>query len=254
MRKMKRILLAILFLGTAEQAQADVLKTVGEDIISPWTTDALTPFLVGTGLTLSLYALRAQISDPIQESITTRRPLNKLAPFGNWMGDIYPPLIYCGYAVMSGLLGNDRGYLRAEEMALATAYSGGFTAIGKKVFREARPNSPDGSDKNAMPSGQATTAFTFAGVIGAEHPWYIGVPAYALALLDGYSRINDNKHYFHDIVAGATVGISYALGVYYTRRDRGWKLEAEKESPWPTFSVLPTQNLDGFVIGAAKLF
>jgi membrane-associated phospholipid phosphatase len=248
------ILLTAIFLGATKPAQADVIKTVGEDIISPWTTDALTPFLVGTGLTLSLYVLRAQISDPIQESITTHRPLNSLAPFGNWMGDIYPPLIYCGYALVSGLFGNDRGYLRAEEMGLATAYSGGFTAIGKKVFREARPNSPSGSDKAAMPSGQATTAFTFAGIIGAEHPWYIGVPAYGLAVLDGYARINDNKHYFHDIVAGATVGISYALGVYYKRRDRAWKLEAEKESPWPAFSILPARGLDGVVVGAAKRF
>lgn len=229
-----------------------MLKTVGQDLVSPVTTDALTPFLIGTGLSISLYALRAQISDPVQSWFSGRRPLNGLAGFGNWAGQIYPNLIYCGYGVVSGLLGHERGYLRAEEMALATAYSGGVTSILKVTFREARPNSPDGADKKSMPSGHATTAFTFAGIVGAEHEWYFAVPAYAMAAITGYARINDNKHYLHDVVAGGTIGLSYALGVYYQRRDRNWKLEAK--SAWPTFSVLPSENLDGVVVGAAKRF
>lgn len=230
-----------------------MLKTVGQDLISPVTTDALTPFLIGAGLSVSLYVLRAQISDPVQESITAHRPLDKLVSIGNWSGQIYPNLIYCGYGVLSGLLGNERGYLRAEEMALATAYSGGVTSLLKVTFREARPNSPDGRDKKSMPSGHATTAFSFAGIVGAEHEWYFAVPAYALAALVGYARINDNKHYLHDVVAGGTIGLGYALGVYYQRRDRNWKLEAER-SRWPTFSVLPSENLDGVILGAAKRF
>lgn len=230
-----------------------MLKTVGQDLISPVTTDALTPLLIGTGLSLSLYVLRAQISDPVQESITTHRPLNKLAGFGNWAGQVYPNLIYCGYGVLSGLLGSERGYLRAEEMALATAYSGTVTNGLKLVFREARPNSPDGRDKKSMPSGHSTTAFTFAGIVGAEHPWHIAVPAYTMAAITGYARINDNKHYLHDVVAGGTIGLSYALGVYYKRKERDWKLEA-KSSPWPTFSILPSENFDGVVLGAAKVF
>jgi hypothetical protein len=230
-----------------------VLKTIGEDVASPVTTDALTPFLVGAGLSLSLYVLRAEISNPVQQSITTHRPLNKLAGFGNWSGQVYPNLIYMGYGILAGLLGHERGYLRAEEMALATIYSGGVTSVLKVTFREARPNSPDGRDKKSMPSGHATTAFAFAGIVGAEHEWYFAVPAYAMAAIVGYARINDNKHYLHDVVAGGTIGLSYALGVYYKRRDRNWKLEAER-SRWPTFSVLPSEGLDGVMLGAAKRF
>lgn len=246
------LLIPLLF---SSGARADVLKTVGQDLISPVTTDALTPLLIGAGLSVSLYVLRAQISDPLQHSIYTHTPLNGLAGFGNWAGQVYPNLIYCGYGVLSGLLGSERGYLRAEEMALATAYSGGVTSILKNTFREARPNSPDGADKHSMPSGHATTAFTFAGIVGAEHPWYFAVPAYTMAAITGYARINDNKHYLHDVIAGGTIGLSYALGVYYKRKERNGALEAvENRNTTPTFSVLPSENMDGVVIGAAKLF
>ncbi|MGZ3654267.1 MAG: phosphatase PAP2 family protein [Bdellovibrionota bacterium] len=251
------LLLISLLLSTSfgAPARADVLKTIGQDLGSPVTTDALTPLLIGTGLSVSLYVLRAQISNPFQQSITTHRPFDKLAGFGNWAGQVYPNLIYCGYGVLAGLLGNERGYLRAEEMALATAYSGAATSVFKVTFREARPNSPDGSDKKSMPSGHATTAFTFAGIVGAEHPWYFAVPAYAMATITAYARINDNKHYLHDVVAGGTIGLSYALGVYYKRKERDWKLEAvKKPSLMPTFTVLPAENMDGVVLGAAKLF
>lgn len=248
------LLLISLLFASATPARADVLKTVGQDLISPVTTDALTPLLIGAGLSVSLYVLRAQISDPIQQSITTHRPLDKLAGFGNWAGQVYPNLIYCGYGVLSGLLGSDRGYLRAEEMALATAYSGGVTSILKNTFREARPNSPNGADKHSMPSGHATTVFTFAGIVGAEHPWYIAVPAYTIAAITGYARINDNKHYLHDVIAGGTIGLSYALGVYYKRKERNGALEAVDNAKLPTFSILPSENMDGVVIGAGKLF
>lgn len=235
--------------------RADVVKTIGQDLASPVTTDALTPLLIGTGLSLSLYVFRAQISDPVQHSIYTHKPLDKIAGFGNWAGQIYPNLIYVGYGVASGLLGDERGYLRAEEMFLATAYSGLATSILKVTFREARPNSPDGADKKSMPSGHATTAFTFAGIVGAEHPWYIAVPAYAMAAITGYARINDNKHYLHDVVAGGTIGLSYALGVYYKRKERNGAYEAvDRGFRMPTFSILPAENMDGVVIGAAKLF
>lgn len=246
------IISLILSLTLEGSAQAGAFKTIGEDLISPWTTKALTPFLVGAGLAATVYALKAEISYPVQRSITTHRPLDGLAGFGDWSGRIYPNLIYTGYALLSGALGNKRGYLRAEEMILATAYSGGLTSLLKVTFREGRPNNP--ADKKSFPSGHATTAFAFAGVVGAEHEWYIAVPAYAIATITAYSRINDNKHYLHDVIAGGTIGLAYALGVYY-RRLEGESLSGVKvASSVPTFTILPTDNLDGAILGAFKRF
>jgi hypothetical protein len=54
-------------------------------------------------------------------------------------------------------------------------------------------------------------------------------------------------------VGGATVGLSYALGVYYNRQAAA-KGAAAGPSAWPTFSILPTEELNGAIVGAAKLF
>ena len=68
--------------------------------------------------------------------------------------------------------------------------------------------------KSSFPSGHATTAFAFAGVIAAEHGWVYGTPAMLLAAFVGYSRINDNQHRTHDVIAGATIGLTSAYGIY----------------------------------------
>jgi len=241
-----------LFLSGALPVRAESIgETVGNDLASPVTTKALTPLLIGTGLTIGLFALKSKISHPFQETISNNRPLDRWASLGDWGGRMYPNYIYIGYSLISASFGNPRGLLRAEEMALATVYSGVATSVLKVVFREGRPNNP--TDKKSMPSGHATTAFAFAGLVGAEHEWYWAVPAYSLALITAYSRINDNKHYLHDVMAGATIGVSYALGVYYRRRDRDSSTGA-KVSAWPTFTLLPADGLNGAILGAAKLF
>ena len=40
----------------------------------------------------------------------------------------------------------------------------------------------------------------------------------ALAGTVALSRMNDNKHYLHDVVAGATIGTAYGLGIYFRRK------------------------------------
>ena len=77
----------------------------------------------------------------------------------------------------------------------------------KAVVRERRP---DGSDRESFPSGHATAAFAIATMQGQEHPrtaalWYAG------AALIADSRVVLHRHYWHDILAGAALGIGTAL-------------------------------------------
>jgi hypothetical protein len=37
--------------------------------------------------------------------------------------------------------------------------------------------------------------------------------AYSLAGFVAYSRMNDNQHWLHDVLAGATIGTSYGVGI-----------------------------------------
>ncbi len=234
-------------------ALGDAASYIGNDLASPVTTDAWLPFAIGSGLTLALFATKSETSHPFQEKITRDRPLDRWASFGDWSGKMYPNMIYTGAALLSAAFGHERGLVRAEEMALASIYSGSVAALMKITFQEGRPNNP--VDRKSFPSGHATTAFAFAGIVGAEHGVWAAIPAYIIATNTAYSRINDNKHYLHDVVGGATLGISYALGIYYIRKEREAAKTAGREArPVPLVALVPAPDLSGGAIGALFSF
>lgn len=83
--------------------------------------------------------------------------------------------------------------------------------------------------------GHSTTAFAFASTVASLHSWYWGVGAYSLAAAVAFSRINDNRHYIHNVVAGATIGISYGLSITELYKKT-------KEYPQTEFLVLATSD------------
>jgi membrane-associated phospholipid phosphatase len=85
--------------------------------------------------------------------------------------------------------------------------TGGYTTLIKEVVRRERPN---GEDKLSFPSGHASNAFAIAAVAERHYGWKAGVPAYALAGVVAVSRLQRNKHYLSDVMAGATLG--YIVG------------------------------------------
>jgi len=103
-----------------------------------------------------------------------------------------------------------QSYQRAELMFKTSLYAGMTTTILKRVVNQRRP---DKGDHLSFPSGHTTTAFAFAAVIGIEHDIYASVAAYTLATVVAVSRMQDNVHYLHDVVFGATLGISYAVAL-----------------------------------------
>ncbi len=239
MKKIFKHVICCMVLGSVLSAWAETSKSTdgfwqeaGRDFTSPVTTDAKNILLPGTLLTGLLLLEKKNISDPIQDSVSTRRPLGSSSKYGDLMGQVVPNAIYAGsmwaysYFEKSAL---------AEEQALvmvkATLYSGIFTDVFKAIAREERP---DSSNNQSFPSGHSTSAFAFASVVHAEHGWAWAVPAYALASFVGYSRINDNKHYFHDVVAGAVVGTSYGFGLHYRslkQKPRGDSAAAIRRAP-----------------------
>jgi len=98
--------------------------------------------------------------------------------------------------------------------AIATA----VTYTGKRVVSERRP---DGSDKRSFPSGHAT--FAFAGATALRHeyghlsPW-VTIGGYGLATLIAADRVRQDRHYIHDVCAGAAVGIGATELSYFIKR------------------------------------
>jgi hypothetical protein len=90
-----------------------------------------------------------------------------------------------------------------HDLVLAMARAGVTTGILKYTVNETRPN----GGAHSFPSGHASAAFTGAEFIRKEYGWGWGAPAYVAASFVAWSRVEADKHYTHDVLAGAAIGI-----------------------------------------------
>ncbi len=65
---------------------------------------------------------------------------------------------------------------------------------------------PDGSDALSFPSAHTMFAFQGAAFIHQRYGFTYAIPAYLGAAFVGYSRIEADKHYLSDVLAGAAIG------------------------------------------------
>jgi hypothetical protein len=195
-------------------------QTIKQELVSPVTTDASKVFWSGTATTLFLVLTQDQISDKVTHDLSTHKPLGDASKVGDYYGQMIPNAAYTLGMLAHGYFAkNETSTDRAEMMFKASAYAGLTATLIKYTVREPRPDNI--KEKNSFPSGHTTTAFAFASMVAMEHEWYWGAPALALATLTGVSRMNDGRHFLHDVVAGMTIGASYGLGVWYAKRGQG---------------------------------
>jgi len=102
-------------------------------------------------------------------------------------------------------------------------YAGAFALQGitvlalKNTIYETRPN---GVGHQSFPSGHTAAAFSAAEFMRARYGWTCGAPAYALAAFTGYSRVESDHHYWHDVGAGDGIGILSRW--LFTRHGKTW--------------------------------
>jgi membrane-associated phospholipid phosphatase len=90
-----------------------------------------------------------------------------------------------------------------HDLFLAIGRSWATTAALKYSVNETRP---DGGSRS-FPSGHTSLSFTGAEFIRKEYGWAWGAPAYMVAGFVGWSRVESNRHYTRDVLAGAAIGI-----------------------------------------------
>ncbi|MGE4132116.1 MAG: phosphatase PAP2 family protein [Bdellovibrionales bacterium] len=209
--------------------------SIGGELASPWTTKARPWLLGGSAVTLSLVAFKDEVVDPFQEQTVRDKPLGEWSKLGDLGGQFIPNALYIsGMAITGWAVGGGPYIGWAKVMAKGSVYAVLTTWVLKYAIHEPRPH--ENGDNLSFPSGHTTAAFAFASVVAAEHSFFpYGVSALALATLTGYSRINDNKHYLHDVIAGATVGTAYGLGVSYYLRSQEESLVSQNR-----WMVVPT--------------
>ncbi|MFG0455627.1 phosphatase PAP2 family protein [Shewanella mangrovisoli] len=78
---------------------------------------------------------------------------------------------------------------------------------------------PDGSGDDSFPSGHTSDSFMAATFIQQRYGWQYGLPAYLAATYVGYTRVESDKHYLEDVLAGAAIGA--LAGWYFTEPYKG---------------------------------
>ncbi|MFI1770957.1 phosphatase PAP2 family protein [Thalassobellus citreus] len=89
---------------------------------------------------------------------------------------------------------------------------------------------PDMSNNNSFPSGHTSTTFQSAAFIHKRYGFKYSIPAYALAGLTAFSRIDADKHDVLDVLAGAVIGIgsSYLFTTEYQKKHLKLTLNSQK--------------------------
>ena len=184
---------------------------IGEDLPHLFSDDNLIPFAVGSlaaildGVTLDgRNALAGDLQD------WNAQPLFDL---GNFYGQGW---VEGGGAVGSWVLGGLTSDKRMQEFgrdACESLLTSTVLVTGLKyaVGRER----PDHSNHLSFPSGHSIVAFCFAPVVAKYGGWQLGVPAYAMATLTAFARVEGYHHYLSDVIAGATLGILVGNAVVY---------------------------------------
>ena len=119
--------------------------------------------------------------------------------------------------------GDWRGDLQAGGSMLA---AGGATWALKELVHERRP---DRSDDRSFPSGHTSVSFAAATTLEKRFGWRVGLPAFAVATFVGAARVQSDKHYVHDVLAGAVIGT--ASGFLLTSRHD----ERVQLTPWAAY-------------------
>ena len=124
---------------------------------------------------------------------------------------------------------------------LSSGIANGIVVPLKRFAKEQRP---DSSDALSFPSGHTTTAFVSAEFLRQEYkdvsPW-IGAAGYGVAVLTGYLRMYNNKHWFSDVVVGAGVGIlSTRISYWLYPKMKNWVLRKASPSSSGATIILPT--------------
>jgi membrane-associated phospholipid phosphatase len=89
------------------------------------------------------------------------------------------------------------------DLAQAQLAVGALGGLMKLAVGRERPN---GSNTRSFPSGHSYSWFTHATVVERHYGLWAALPVYGLWAVAGLSRVENETHYFSDMIAGAALG------------------------------------------------
>jgi hypothetical protein len=154
------------------------------------------------------FAMHESLDDDLAEN-TARHP-NRWGKAQNLFGGIgNPPHQLAG---ISGLYAYSliRDDVEAHELSKSLFSAVAFTQIGTTFLKLAANSTRPNGDPYGWPSGHTSSSFAFAAVLDGYYGHALGLPAYTLAGLVAWERIDDREHDLSDVVFGAALG--YVIG------------------------------------------
>jgi membrane-associated phospholipid phosphatase len=134
-----------------------------------------------------------------------RHPNQQFADIGQAMGGaIAIGGVGLGLFAIGRVSHGDRFRAMTYDLSQAIIVTQVYTTALKLAVRRERP---DGSNQLSFPSGHASNAFTFAGVVGKHYGPRAEAAGYVVASYIALSRCAANKHHFSDTFAGAGLGL-----------------------------------------------
>lgn len=116
-------------------------------------------------------------------------------------GDVMRWAVPAGAAAFSLARGDTEGLM---QLGLSWSASQIATEALKQAVNDPRPS---GAGKGFV-SGHASGTFAAAGYLHRRYGLAPAVPAYVLATLTAYSRVDKGHHYTRQVVSGAAVGLA----------------------------------------------
>jgi hypothetical protein len=116
------------------------------------------------------------------------------------------------------LTGNERMKDFGSDLCRSFVYAGIMTGALKFGFNRRRPS----GGSLSFPSGHTTSAFSTVPVIWHYLGWQAGVGAGLLAVSTGFGRMEENRHYLSDVLAGAAIGLVVGKAVIGQRCRNSW--------------------------------
>jgi membrane-associated phospholipid phosphatase len=87
------------------------------------------------------------------------------------------------------------------------AFSIGATSLVSEVLKQTvSEERPDRSNDKSFPSGHTSVSFAAAATLYKRNGWQVGIPAHLVAAFVGVARVKADKHFIHDVIAGAVIG------------------------------------------------
>jgi len=161
--------------------------------------------ILGLTYGASLTIQATDVDDTVENSFRTHRTFKE--DFREATGFLGNPGTHFGVAgvmyLMAHQTGDEQTYEVSTKLFRALTLTGASTLLGKFATWDDVPNGEWGS----FPSGHTGSTMALASVLHHEYGPWLGYPLYVLGGFVGYTRMEDNEHYFSDVVMGGVLGI-----------------------------------------------